>query len=259
MGRSPNGDQRCVLADPVRPAMAGRATGLRTLEDRLQPASPLVRRRDLGRGPQRAAPRCRRGRGPRVDGRGRRRGGPRRSPWLFDSPTLGARPRAELAGAVRPVQRSQGRRDPGAPPRGRRTSTTQSTSRADVGRPGVPQRPGQAAAHPTVPTALVSPRTLLRWHAHLVAPVRGPRANAIAERWIGTLRRECLDHLLIIGSRHLLMVLQEYLEHYNTQRPHRSLGQHPPVGRTPPGSGATIRPLRRDRLGGLMHECVQVA
>ena len=49
MGRSPNGDQRCVLADPVRPAMAGRATGLRTLEDRLQPASPLVRRRDLGR------------------------------------------------------------------------------------------------------------------------------------------------------------------------------------------------------------------
>ncbi len=90
-------------------------------------------------------------------------------------------------------------------------------------------------------------------------PVRAPRANAIAERWIGTLRRECLDHLLITGPRHLAVVLQEYIEHYNTHRPHRSLTQHPPAGRTPPRSGATIRPLRRDRLGGLLHEYVQVA
>jgi putative transposase len=45
-------------------------------------------------------------------------------------------------------------------------------------------------------------------------PVRAPRANANAERWIGTLRRECLDHLLITGPRHLTVVLQEYLEHY---------------------------------------------
>jgi putative transposase len=48
----------------------------------------------------------------------------------------------------------------------------------------------------------------------LRTPVRAPRANAIAERWIGTLRRECLDHLLITGPRHLTLVLQEYVEHY---------------------------------------------
>ena len=90
-------------------------------------------------------------------------------------------------------------------------------------------------------------------------PVRAPRANAIAERWIGTLRRECLDHMLITGQRHLATVLEEYVEHYNTHRPHRSLDQHPPAGRTPPPSGATVRPLRRDRLGGLVHEYVQVA
>jgi transposase InsO family protein len=91
------------------------------------------------------------------------------------------------------------------------------------------------------------------------SPVRAPRANAIAERWIGTLRRECLDHLLITGPRHLGLVLKEYVEHYNTHRPHRSLDQHPPAGRTPPPSGTTVRRLRRDRLGGLVHEYLQVA
>jgi putative transposase len=90
-------------------------------------------------------------------------------------------------------------------------------------------------------------------------PVRASRANAIAERFIGTLRRECLDHMLITGRRHLAVVLHEYLEHYNTHRPHRSLNQHPPAGPTPPPSGAAIQPLRRDRLGGLVHEYVQVA
>jgi putative transposase len=90
-------------------------------------------------------------------------------------------------------------------------------------------------------------------------PVRAPRANAIAERWIGTLRRECLDHLLITGPRHLAGVLQEYTDHYNSHRPHRTLHQHPPEGRTPPPTGATLRPFRRDRLGGLVHEYVQVA
>ena len=90
-------------------------------------------------------------------------------------------------------------------------------------------------------------------------PVRAPRANAIAERFIGTLRRECLDHVLITGPRHLTLVLQEYIEHYNTHRPHRSLHHQPPTGATPPPSRAAIRPLRRDRLGGLVHEYVQVA
>ena len=90
-------------------------------------------------------------------------------------------------------------------------------------------------------------------------PIRAPRANAIAERFIGTLRRECLDHLLTTGPRHLGLVLQEYVEHYNAHRPHRALDQQPPAGCTPPPSGATVWPLRRDRLGGLLHEYVQVA
>jgi putative transposase len=90
-------------------------------------------------------------------------------------------------------------------------------------------------------------------------PLRAPPANAIAERWIGTLRRECLDRLLITRPRHLTAVLCEYVDHFNTHRPHRSLHQRPPAGRTPPRSGAIVRPLRRDRLGGLVHEYVQVA
>ena len=90
-------------------------------------------------------------------------------------------------------------------------------------------------------------------------PIRAPRANAIVERFIGTLRRECLDHLLITGSRHLDVVLREYVQHFNAHRPHRSLDQRPPAGGTPPRSGATVRPLRRDRLGGLLHEYVQDA
>ena len=90
-------------------------------------------------------------------------------------------------------------------------------------------------------------------------PVQAPRANAIAERWIGTLRRECLDHMLITGRRHLAAVLREFVDHYNTHRPHRSLHQRPPAGRTPPLSAASVRPLRRDWLGGLVHEYVQVA
>jgi transposase InsO family protein len=90
-------------------------------------------------------------------------------------------------------------------------------------------------------------------------PVRAPRANAITERFIGTLRRECLDHLLIVGPRHLDAVLREYLQHYNAHRPHRALHQRPPVADTPPRSEAVIRPLRRDRLGGLIHQYVRVA
>jgi transposase InsO family protein len=90
-------------------------------------------------------------------------------------------------------------------------------------------------------------------------PIRAPRANAIAERFIGTLRRECLDHTLITGPRHLDIVLREYVQHFNTHRPHRSLNQRPPTGGNPPCSGAAIHVLRRDRLGGLVHEYLQVA
>ena len=90
-------------------------------------------------------------------------------------------------------------------------------------------------------------------------PFRAPRANAIAERFIGTLRRECLDHLLIIGPRHLDVVLRAYVQHFDTHRPHRSLDQRPPVADAPSRSTAAARVLRRDRLGGLVHEYVQVA
>jgi putative transposase len=55
-------------------------------------------------------------------------------------------------------------------------------------------------------------------------PVRAPRANAIAERWIASARRECLDRMLVTGERHLRLVLDEYAEHYNHHRPHRALG-----------------------------------
>jgi transposase InsO family protein len=91
-------------------------------------------------------------------------------------------------------------------------------------------------------------------------PVRAPRANAIADRWVGSARRECLDRMLITGERHLRLVLDEYIDHYNASRPHRALQQKPPAGRAhPPAEVTGIRVLRRDRLGGLIHEYSQVA
>jgi hypothetical protein len=91
-------------------------------------------------------------------------------------------------------------------------------------------------------------------------PVRVPRANAIAERWIASARRECLDRMLITGERHLRLVLGEYIDHYNSHRPHRALQQSPPAGRPyPPTLDANVRVLRRDRLGGLIHEYSQAA
>ena len=91
-------------------------------------------------------------------------------------------------------------------------------------------------------------------------PVRAPRANAIAERWIASARRECLDRMLITGERHLRLVLTQYADHYNSHRPHRALQQDPPAGRThPPTYVSGMRVLRRDRLGGLIHEYAQVA
>jgi putative transposase len=94
----------------------------------------------------------------------------------------------------------------------------------------------------------------------LRTPVRAPRANAYAERWVGTARRELLDRMLILGCRQLRSVLAEYADHYNGHRPHRALGQAPPLGSgEPPAFVPAGRVVRRDRLGGLIHEYAQVA
>jgi len=95
------------------------------------------------------------------------------------------------------------------------------------------------------------------------SPVRAPRANAICERAIGTIRRECLDRMLTLGRRHLEAVLAEYVDHYNAHRPRRSLSQRPLADSdaTPPtiGDVDAARPRRADRLGGLIHEYRMVA
>ena len=88
-------------------------------------------------------------------------------------------------------------------------------------------------------------------------PVRAPKANALAERFVRTARTECLDWLLIVNRRHLERVLRVFVDHYNGHRPHRSLNLRPPDA-----SAHTLRSVspptaaieRRDRLGGLIHE-----
>ncbi len=84
-------------------------------------------------------------------------------------------------------------------------------------------------------------------------PIRAPRANAIAERWVGTVRRECVDRLLILGPRHLEAVLREFVQHYNVARPHRALDLRAPLARGQ-AVGATGEIVREDRLGGLIQE-----
>jgi putative transposase len=93
------------------------------------------------------------------------------------------------------------------------------------------------------------------------APVRAPKARAHAERWVGSVRRECLDRLLILGRRHLQRVVVTYTRHYNEHRPHRALGQRPPLSKGPPSDEQPLadvieldRIRRRDLLGGLIHE-----
>jgi transposase InsO family protein len=88
------------------------------------------------------------------------------------------------------------------------------------------------------------------------APVRAPKARAHAERWVGSARRECLDRLLILGRRHLHHVLVAYVQHFNAHRPHRALGQRPPLSDERPLADVLDldRLRRRDLLGGLIHE-----
>jgi transposase InsO family protein len=95
-------------------------------------------------------------------------------------------------------------------------------------------------------------------------PVRAPRANAFAERFVGIVRRECTDRFLIFGRRHLEQVLTEYVAHYNEHRPHRALDQQTPLNLGRNASDPIDEPdpmqLRRNEvLGGLIHEYRLVA
>jgi putative transposase len=89
-------------------------------------------------------------------------------------------------------------------------------------------------------------------------PIRAPRANAVCERFLGSVRRECIDHLLILGERHLGRVLLAYVAHFNDARPHQGIGQ-----RIPASIAAALPPRSTDTmpgvigvpvLGGLHHE-----
>jgi transposase InsO family protein len=94
-------------------------------------------------------------------------------------------------------------------------------------------------------------------------PVRAPRANSVAERFVGSARRECLDRLLILGRRHLEKVLAEYVLHYNGHRPHRGLQQQSPLSlgaRPDPTTEPDPTRLRQSEiLGGVIHEYRLVA
>jgi putative transposase len=84
----------------------------------------------------------------------------------------------------------------------------------------------------------------------LTAP-QAPRMNAITERWVGSVRREILDRILIINERHLRKVLTGYQTYFNGHRPHRALNQASPLQALPDPVDADLKLIRRDRIGGL--------
>jgi putative transposase len=140
-----------------------------------------------------------------------------------------------------------------------------------VGGPAGPQ-PAHGPGGPRRPVPVPGPRSDAKFTAAfdavvvaeaiqvLATPVRAPRANADAERWVGTVRRAVLDRMLIFGCRQLQAVLAEDLDHDNGHRPHRALGQAPPLGSgEPPAFVPAGSVVRRDRVGGLIHEYAQVA
>lgn len=81
----------------------------------------------------------------------------------------------------------------------------------------------------------------------ICTPFRAPKANAFAERWVRSVRDECLDQLLILNQRHLRRVLTEYIDYYNVSRPHQGIAQHTPI----PSLRVREGPIqRREVLGG---------
>ena len=129
----------------------------------------------------------------------------------------------------------------------RRRGLRYTTRRA--GAAGGPGRRAPGRSCPVLPAADAGIETIL-------TPVRAPRANAVAERLVGTLRRECLDHLIVVNERHLRTVLPEFAGFYNAARPHRTLELQTPQ----PASRPTHGPIRASPiLGGLHHSYERVA
>jgi putative transposase len=94
----------------------------------------------------------------------------------------------------------------------------------------------------------------------ILTPLMAPKANAHAERWIGSCRRECLDWMLVANQRHLEAILREYCVHYNEERPHRSLKLRQPASRADPPEPTKANVHRGVRLGGLLsHYSAQLA
>jgi putative transposase len=96
----------------------------------------------------------------------------------------------------------------------------------------------------------------------LRTPVRAPKANAMCERFIGSVRRECLDHMLILNERHLHWIIGEYVEYFNCARPHQGIGQRIPDPRKGDKSRvgeSSGRILSRPVLGGLYHDYRRIA
>ena|SRR5579859_4698540 len=86
-------------------------------------------------------------------------------------------------------------------------------------------------------------------------PYEAPRANAICERLVGGLRRECLDHVLVVGERQVIRVLKEYVSYFNPARPHQGIAQRIPApGVPPPGPPNTSRVITYPMLNGLHHD-----
>jgi len=86
----------------------------------------------------------------------------------------------------------------------------------------------------------------------VLTPYRAPNANALAERWVRSVRNECLDRLLIVNQAHRRRVLREYIDYYNARRPHQGLNQQAPIPfQWGPATGSVTS---RDVLGGILHD-----
>ncbi len=88
-------------------------------------------------------------------------------------------------------------------------------------------------------------------------PFRAPKANAFAERWVRSVREECLDQLLVLSRGHLCRVLREYVDIYNQTRPHQGLQQRTPVPITDIKEEGEV--CRREVLGGIIHDYYRMA